>query len=96
MNLTLHPGAERDLAEAAAFYEREGSPALAARFVADFKRASQRIAPPKIRACRSKGRCRLNLDVSPFTVMAWIPTLTTRILVLKDRALHADCGKNRT
>ena len=32
MKLTLHPGAENDVEEAAEFYEREGSAALAARF----------------------------------------------------------------
>ena len=36
MKITLHPGAEQDIQEAAAFYEREGSSVLAARFVAEF------------------------------------------------------------
>ena len=40
MKITLHPGAEQDIQEAAAFYEREGSSVLAARFVAEFKRLS--------------------------------------------------------
>lgn len=40
MKLTLHPQAEQDLAEAAAFYEREGSPAVAARFLREFRRVS--------------------------------------------------------
>ena len=38
MKVTLHPGAEKDIEQAAAFYEREGSSVLAARFVAEFKR----------------------------------------------------------
>jgi plasmid stabilization system protein ParE len=38
MKVILHPGAEQDIHEAAAFYEREGSPIVAARFVAEFKR----------------------------------------------------------
>ncbi len=44
MKITLHPGAERDLAEAAELYEREGSPALAARFVAELKRLASLLA----------------------------------------------------
>lgn len=32
--LSLHAGAEADIDDAAAFYERSGSPALAAKFVA--------------------------------------------------------------
>ena len=37
MKVTLHPDANRDIEEAAAFYEREGSAILAARFMAEFK-----------------------------------------------------------
>lgn len=37
MKLTLHPGAEQDLEDVAAFYEREGTPMLSARFVTEFK-----------------------------------------------------------
>jgi plasmid stabilization system protein ParE len=44
MRIELHPGAERDLAEAAEFYGHEGSPALAARFIAEFKRVSNMLA----------------------------------------------------
>ncbi len=33
MNISLHPGAGKDIEEAAEFYRREGSPALAAKFV---------------------------------------------------------------
>ena len=39
MKATFHPDAEIDVAEAAEFYEGEGSPELAARFVAEIKRA---------------------------------------------------------
>jgi hypothetical protein len=41
MRVILHPGAERDVAEAAAFYEFEASPALAGRFVAEFERVAK-------------------------------------------------------
>lgn len=34
MRVSLHPAAERDLHDAASFYEREGSAILAGRFVA--------------------------------------------------------------
>ncbi|PIV36145.1 MAG: hypothetical protein COS34_01880 [Lysobacterales bacterium CG02_land_8_20_14_3_00_62_12] len=37
----LTPAAESDFEEAAEFYERTGSPALAAKFVAEFRRVSQ-------------------------------------------------------
>lgn len=35
MKVTLHLAAEQDISEAATFYEREGTPILAARFVAE-------------------------------------------------------------
>ncbi len=38
MKVTLHPAAEQDIEDATAFYEREGTPMLAARFVAEFER----------------------------------------------------------
>ena len=38
MNATFHAAAEQDVADAAQFYEKEGSPSLAARFVAEVKR----------------------------------------------------------
>ena len=40
MRVTLHPGAEADLAETAGFYETQASPVLAARFIAEFKRVA--------------------------------------------------------
>ena len=38
MRAILHVEAEKDIEEAAAFYEREGSPVLAAKFVSEVKR----------------------------------------------------------
>ncbi|MBS0444656.1 MAG: type II toxin-antitoxin system RelE/ParE family toxin [Proteobacteria bacterium] len=40
MTVILHPGAQRDLDEAAAFYAREGSPAVAARFLTEVERGA--------------------------------------------------------
>lgn len=57
MKVALHPAAERDIEEAAAFYEREGSPVVAARFVSEFKRlAALLLKHPDIGSPRAKGR----------------------------------------
>jgi plasmid stabilization system protein ParE len=49
MKVSLHSADEQDIQEAAAFYEREGSPIVAARFVAEFKRlASLLLKHPEI------------------------------------------------
>ena len=49
MKATIHPDAEQDIAEAAAFYERDGSPALAARFVAEVKRVYKQRGLDRLR-----------------------------------------------
>lgn len=65
MKITLHPAAEQDLHEAAAFYEREGSPIVAARFVAEVKRlAALLLAHPDIGSPRSNGRRGFAMSVS--------------------------------
>ena len=56
MKVSIHPGAEQDVLEAAAFYEREGTPLLAARFVAEFKRlAVLLLEHPEIGSPRAMG-----------------------------------------
>ena len=57
MKVTLHTGAEQDIEEAAAFYEREGSPVVAARFVEEFKRVvALLLTHSDIGSPRSNGR----------------------------------------
>lgn len=57
MRVILHPAAEQDIQEAAAFYEREGTPMVAARFVAEFKRLTAVLVEhPEIGSPRVNGR----------------------------------------
>ena len=57
MKVTLHPGAENDIEEAAAFYERAGSAVLAARFITELKKPSGLlIEHPGIGSPRPGGR----------------------------------------
>ena len=70
MKVTLHPAAEQDIEDAANFYEREGTPMLAARFVAEFKRlAALLVEHPEIGSPRSKGRRGFAMSVFPYTVI---------------------------
>jgi toxin ParE1/3/4 len=70
MKVTLHPAAEQDVHGAAAFYEREGSPIVAARFVAEFKRlATLLLEHPEIGSPRSSGRRGFPMRVFPYTVV---------------------------
>jgi toxin ParE1/3/4 len=67
---TLHPDAEEDIAEAAAFYERDGSSALAARFVAEVKRVvSLVLANPGLGTRRRGGRKFFPTRVFPYVVI---------------------------
>lgn len=70
MKATLHPDAERDLTEAAEFYEREGSPILAARFVAEFKRVTELLLRnPELGTPRSTGRRFFPMRVFPYALV---------------------------
>lgn len=70
MKLWLHPAAERDVAEAAAFYEQEASAVLAARFVKEFKRiGSLLLEYPEIGAPRSGERRSFGMQVFPYSVV---------------------------
>jgi plasmid stabilization system protein ParE len=70
MKATLHPDAEEDIAEAASFYEREGSPELAARFVAEVKRViNLMLANPGLGTPRSNGRKFFPTRIFPYAVI---------------------------
>lgn len=84
MRVTLHPAAEQDLHEAALFYEREGSPALAGRFVAEFKRLAQLLTEhPEIGSLRLQGRRGFAMSIFPYTVIYRASSAEIRVLVVK-------------
>lgn len=97
MRIVLHPAAERDLLEAATFYERQGSPALAARFVAEFKRmAALLAAQPEVGSPRSHGRRRLALSIFPYSIIYRIVGEEVRILVIKHDSRRPGYGVTRS
>ena len=70
MKVTLHPAAEQDIEDAAAFYEREGTPMLVSRFIAEFKRlATLLIEHPEMGSPRSNGRRGFFMSVFPYAVI---------------------------
>lgn len=97
MKVTLHPAAEQDILEAAAFYEREGSALVAARFIAEFRRLV-RLLPvhPEIGAPRSNGRRGFAMSVFPYTVVyRVIDSGEIRILVVKHDSKRPGFGGRR-
>jgi toxin ParE1/3/4 len=96
MKITLHPAAEQDIQEAAAFYEREGSPKVAARFVAEFKRlAALLLEHPEIGAPRSHGRRGFSMNVFPYTVIYRAGIDEIKILLVKHDSKRPGFGARR-
>lgn len=97
MRVTLHPGAENDIQEAAAFYEREGSAMLAARFIAEFKSLSRLlIEHPGVGSPRSSGRRGLSMSVFPYTVIYRASADEIKILIVKHDSKRPGYGRSRT
>ncbi len=70
MKITLLPGAEADVAEAAAFYEQNGSAVVAAKFVAEFKRVANVLLEfPGIGSPKARGRRGFSLSLFPYTII---------------------------
>lgn len=96
MKVTLHPAAERDLEKAAEFYEREGSAALAARFVLEFRAATRLLLQhPEMGSRRLGGRRGLSMNVFPFTVIYRVSPDDIKILVVKHDRKRPSYGSSR-
>ena len=96
MKVTLHPAAEQDIEDAANFYEREGTPMLAARFVAEFKRpAALLVEHPEIGSPRSKGRRGFSMIVFPYTVIYRVSANEITVLVVKHDSRRPGFGGKR-
>lgn len=97
MKVTLHPAAEQDIQEAAAFYEREGTPTVAARFVAEFKRlATLLLEHPEIGSPRSNGRRGFSMSVFPYTLIYRANAEEIKILVVKHNSKRPGFGASRS
>ena len=97
MKITLHPDAEQDIQDAAEFYEREGSPVLAARFVAEFKRLlNLLIEQPGIGSPRAKGKRGFSTSVFPYTMIYRAGAEEIKVLVVKHDRKRPGYGRART
>lgn len=97
MKVTLHPAAEQDIQEAAAFYEREGTPMVAGRFVAEFRRlATLLLEHPEIASPRSNGRRGFSMSVFPYTVVYRASADEIKILVVKHDSKRPGFGAGRS
>ena len=97
MKVTLHPAAEQDIQEAAAFYEREGTPMVAARFIGEFKRlATLLLEHPEIGSPRSNGLRGFSMSVFPYAVIYRASADEIKILVVKHDSKRPGFGGRRS
>ena len=97
MRIILHPAAEQDLLDAAAFYERQGSRALAARFVAEFKRMGNLLLEqPQIGSPRSRGRRGFAMSIFPYTLIYRVAGEELKILAVKHDSRRPGYGGSRS
>lgn len=97
MKVSLHPAAEADVAAAAGFYERTGSPAVAIKFVAEFKRISHLLMEfPGLGSPRSRGRQGFSMSVFPYTVIYKAADDGIMVLVVKHDSRRPGYGGSRT
>lgn len=87
MKVTIHPDAQQDIEAAAAFYEQEGSPAVAARFLAEFERVAKLLLQsPGIGSPRTRGRRGFMTTGFPYTIIyRQVPTGIYVLVVKHDR-----------
>ena len=91
MTYSLHPGAERDIAEALDFYSEHAGPAVAARFLEEFERVAKLLVEhPDLGTPTSGGRRSFPLKVFPHSVV--YRKLESRIRILIVRHQHRKPG----
>ena len=96
MKITLSPAAEEDVAEAASFYESTGSSAVAAKFVAEFKRVAHVLLEfPGIGSPRTRGRRGFSLSLFPYTIIYRQTADGIAILVVKHDRRRPGYGVGR-
>ena len=97
MTYTLHREAERDLAEAAGFYRREGGRALAARFLDEFERITGLLVEhPEIGTPTTDQRRWFPLTGFPYSVIYRPTEPGLRILVVRHQNRDPGHGEERS
>jgi len=96
MKITIHPGAEQDLREAAEFYKQRGSPLVAGRFIGEFKRLVSLLREhPQIGSPRSNSRRSLSMKVFPYSVIYRAASQEIVVLVVKHDSRRPGYGGKR-
>jgi plasmid stabilization system protein ParE len=84
MTYSLHPGAERDIADAIDYYSEHAGPAVAGRFLQEFERvANLLIEHPGLGTPTKRGRRSFPLKVFPYSVVYRNLESDIRILIVR-------------
>lgn len=97
MSVVVHPAAEQDVIDAAEFYRREASPALAARFVAEFRRVcALLLEQPALGSPRAQGRRGYSMRIFPYSVIYRETATGIHVLVVRHDRRHPGFGTRRS
>jgi len=84
MTYSLHPGAERDVADALDFYNEHAGPAVAERFLEEFERIAKLLLEhPDLGTPTTRGRRSFPLKIFPHSVVYRIIESSIRILIVR-------------
>jgi len=96
VSFTLHPGAERDLGEAARFYTKEAGRGVAERFLDEFERvAALLVANPGLGIPTGGNRRWFPLHGFPYSIIYRRADIDIRILVVRHQHRDPGYGANR-
>ena len=96
MTLSIHPGAEQDIADAIDFYKEHAGPRVAAAFLNEFNRvATLLLERPRLSAATSKGRRVFAMRVFPYSVVYRELPDGIRIIVVRHQRRKPSFGGAR-
>ena len=96
MTYTVHPGAERDLAQASDFYVKQAGDVVAHRFLTEFERVARLLVrTPDAGAEIRPNRRRFHLAVFPYTVVYRKVATGIQILVVRHQSRKPNFGMGR-
>lgn len=96
MTYTVHPDAERDIAEASDFYEKQAGVVIARRFLAEFERVAKLVDQnPEVGAPLTHTRRMFPLKVFPYAVVYRILSDGVQILIVRHQHRKPSFGMSR-
>lgn len=96
MTFSLHPGAEKDVAQAIDFYSKQAGPKVAARFLEEFERvANLLLESPRFGTLVKNGRRTFPLKVFPYSVVYRQLDTDFQVLVVRHQRRKPGYGGSR-